>query len=123
MLSKDAEWFDYILGNRSGKKDVFPEYDVIIGPIANDTVYDLWGTLTSGFIDSETALRVLMAGPAYEQVVIKSEKAVSALRFISAEALSHETIEEYRNTVKDEEDAFLKEFEKIIENIPETAEQ
>ncbi len=123
LLSKDTEWFDYILGNRSGRRDVFSGYDVIIGPIANDTIYDTWGILTSGLVDSETALRVMMIGPAYEQIVIKSEKAASALRFISAEVLPHETIEGYRNIVKNEEEEFQTAFGKIIENIPEMAEQ
>ena len=44
------EWFDYIFSNSNGKKDYLSEYDVIIGPIANDTLYDTLGILTSGFI-------------------------------------------------------------------------
>ena len=43
---KDTEWFEYIYGNRYGKDDIYAEYDVIIGPIANDTIYDTWGILS-----------------------------------------------------------------------------
>ena len=114
-LSKDMSWYDYILGNRNGLKDRLSEYDVIIGPIANDTIYDTWGMLTGGLIDRETALRVLQIGPVYEQIVIKSEKAASALRFISSQVLSHEEIEGYRCVVKAEGEAFQEAFGQIIE--------
>lgn len=116
-LSKDAGWFDYIVGNRSGRKDIFSEYDVIIGPIANDTIYDTWGILTSGLIDQETALRVFMLGPAYEQTVIKTEKAAAALHFISSQVLSHAEMEAYRDIVKREEERFQEAFGKIIGSI------
>ena len=75
----DEEWFHYIFANRAGREDTLAMYDVIIGPIANDTIYDTWGILTSGLISAQTALQVLMQGPAYQQVVIKSERAVRAL--------------------------------------------
>ena len=114
-FSKDIAWYDYILDNRNGRKDRLSEYDVIIGPIANDTIYDTWGMLTGGLIDRETALSVLMIGPVYEQIVIKSDKAASALRFISSSVLSHEEIEGYRRIVKKEEEVFQEAFGKIIE--------
>ncbi|MBQ3385478.1 MAG: hypothetical protein IJG59_09775 [Erysipelotrichaceae bacterium] len=31
--------------------------DVIIGPIANDTIFDTLGILTSGYLSSEEALK------------------------------------------------------------------
>lgn len=37
-LSRDETWFDYIFSNRAGKADAFSAYDVIVGPIANDTL-------------------------------------------------------------------------------------
>ena len=39
-FNKDAEWFNYIYDNRTLKPDALKEYDVIVGPIANDTIYD-----------------------------------------------------------------------------------
>ena len=90
---------------------------MIIGPIANDTIYDTWGILTSGLIDQETALRVFMLGPAYEQTVIKTEKAAAALHFISSQVLSHAEMEAYRDIVKREEERFQEAFGKIIGSI------
>lgn len=115
-LKKDTEWFDYILQNRAGKLDILAEYDIIIGPIANDTIYNTMGILTSGLLDRKTILEILMVGSTYEQIVIKTEKAVSNLRFISSSVLAHEEIESYKDIVKQEETAFQKAFAEIVEN-------
>ena len=57
-----------------------------------------------------------MVGSTYEQIVIKTEKAVSNLHFISSSVLTHEEIETYRDVVKQEEAAFQKAFAEIVEN-------
>ncbi|MBR2578281.1 MAG: DUF3990 domain-containing protein, partial [Erysipelotrichaceae bacterium] len=71
-LNRDQEWFDYIYDNRSGQEDVLSGYDVIIGPIANDTIYDTWGITTSGLLKPADALRILSVGPEYTQTVLKT---------------------------------------------------
>lgn len=102
-LHRDAEWFDYIFQNRAGKPDDLAEYDVITGPIANDTLYDTWGILTSGLVSREKALSVLSNGPAYRQVVIKTEKAAAQLQWQSARQMTVEEIRGGRETVRREE--------------------
>ena len=64
-FTRDIEWYDYIYSNRNGKKDYLSEYDIIIGPIANDTLYDTLGVLTSGFFKKEQALEVYKIGKQY----------------------------------------------------------
>jgi hypothetical protein len=54
--------------------------DVIIGPIANDTIYDTFGIITSGLLKDEDALKLLKIGPEYRQIVLKTERAVKNLR-------------------------------------------
>ena len=105
-LHRDAEWYNYISQNRAGVADVLAEYDVITGPIANDTLYDTWGILTSGLVSREKALYVLSNGPAYRQVVIKTEKAASQLRWLSARIMPAEEIAAFRATVRQEEQAY-----------------
>ena len=113
-FTRDEEWFGYIYANRRGQPDAYAEYDVIIGPIANDTIYDTWGLLTSGLVDRETAVRILMIGNAYEQTVIKTEKGAGALRFIRAVALSGEEIAACRETVRKEEEDFQEQFAALL---------
>ncbi|MBQ9228147.1 MAG: DUF3990 domain-containing protein [Eubacterium sp.] len=116
-FSRDGEWFNYIFSNRNGRKDALREYDVIIGPIANDTIYDLFGITTSGFLTSEQALEILTTGPLYTQVVIKTEKAAEALTFASSMIISSAEIESYRDAVRKEEAAYQEQFAEILQAI------
>jgi len=116
---KDEEWFNYIFENRAGRADALSEYDVIIGPIANDTIYDTWGIITSGQLKREQALQLLMIGPCYEQTVIKSDKALEALSFIDAAALTSEEIWEYRAVVRQEEELYQEQFAELLNKLLE----
>ena len=109
-FTRDKEWFGYIFRNRSIQPDTFAEYDVIIGPIANDTLYDTFGIITSGLLSEKLALELLQIGAAYTQIVLKTEKAASQLHFLSSEVLNPETLIPYQKAVKDEEKAFQQTF-------------
>ncbi len=105
-FERNEMWFDYIYGNRNGRADAYPDADVIVGPIANDIIYDVMGITTSGFLDRKQALQLLSIGPVYTQVVIKTPKAASQLKWLEAIELSHEEIESYRSAVEAEEERF-----------------
>jgi len=87
---------------------------VITGPIANDTLYDTWGILTSGMLSRAQALSLLTIGPQYEQTVIKTEKALSALHWLSSEIIDRERIKESRTLVREEEKVFQEIFKKRL---------
>lgn len=116
-FTRSAEWFEYIYANRASFADALAEYDVISGPIANDTLYDTWGIITSGLLPKEDALRLLMIGGEYEQIVIKTQKAAEALRFVSAESIPHEDIAAYRETVRREEARYQQQFTEALTKI------
>lgn len=116
-LQRDLEWFEYIYNNRTGHKDALLKYDVIVGPIANDTIYDTLGITTSGFISKEQALELLLDGPIYEQTVIKTPKARSALQYVESVALEPQEINEYREAVHLEEDQFLEQFGNKLQKV------
>ena len=105
-LERNEDWFDYIFRNRAGYADRYAEDDVIIGPIANDTIYDTLGLLTSGLLDDALALRLLRLGPSFEQIVIKTDKARSQLRFLSSRRLSTAELREMREALLQEEEAY-----------------
>ncbi len=102
---RDNEWFDYIFQNRRGV-DALPEVDVVIGPIANDTLYNTYGIFTSGLLDPDLALRLLQIGPAYEQIAIKTEKAAAQLVWQSAQILEAEETDVFRRKLEVEERAY-----------------
>ncbi len=85
-LERDETWFDYIFQNRRLRDG--SDADVVIGPIANDTIFDTLGIVSSGFLAPEEALRLLRIGPEYTQVTVKTQKAAARLRWLGAEAVS-----------------------------------
>lgn len=112
-FNRDKEWFGYIFNNRRGNEDSLKDYDVIIGPIANDTIYDTWGILTSGFVSEEKALKILCSGPCYTQVALKTSKVKEQLSFLGSKVIPGEEIESYYNEVRQEE----REYQKIVADI------
>ncbi len=80
---REKDWFSYIFNNRRLKDSL--EADVVLGPIANDTIFETLGIISSGFLRPEEALKLLMIGPEYTQAAIKTERALKQLRFIRAE--------------------------------------
>ena len=82
-FNRDEDWFSYIFHNRRGRDAL--SADVIVGPIANDTIFETFGIISSGFIKPADAMKLLMIGPEFTQVAIKTEKAVCQLQWIRAE--------------------------------------
>ncbi|MCR5627450.1 MAG: DUF3990 domain-containing protein [Lachnospiraceae bacterium] len=110
-LERNIEWFEYIFNNRHLKDEI--KADVITGPIANDTIFDTMGILSSGFIKHEIAMQLLMIGPEYTQVVIKTEKAKANLKWIGSEKKT----ELDEAVLKAEKDAFAAEFAALFQKL------
>ena len=111
FFHRDREWFDYIFNNRRLKDGL--KSDVIIGPIANDTIFDTLGIITGGYLEPEDAMKLLLVGPEYKQAAIKTEKGVKQLRFIRSEKI--ERMDE--KALKAEEDAFQEAFAEELQRI------
>ena len=116
-FARSADWFDYIFKNRTGYPDALAAYDVVIGPIANDTIYDTWGIVTSGMLQREQALALLMIGPEYVQVVLKTERAAEQLRFRGTVVLSADEIAETRAIVAAEQEEYQRQFVQVLEKV------
>ena len=115
-FDRDAEWFRYVFSNRRSMPDGLKDVDVIIGPIANDTIYNTMGIMTSGFLTDEEALKLLSVGPMYSQIVLKSQKAADNLHFVASEVLTKEVIEANKRIVAAEEDEYLQLFAETMES-------
>ena len=111
VFSRDVEWFEYIFNNRLWVDTL--NVDVVIGPIANDTIFDTLGIITSGYLKSEDALQLLMIGPAYTQIAIKTEKAASQLKWIKSERVERPD----KETLKKEQKAYEEVFGKALNEI------
>lgn len=93
ILEINEPWFDAIFQNRNYARDAFSQSDIVSAPIANDTLFDLVGILTSGLIPKATCLKVLSLEPHFTAVVLKSEAAIKNLRFLEARIVSKEQAE------------------------------
>lgn len=115
-FERTVEWYEYINNNRNSYEDYLKE-DVIIGPIANDILFDTLGITTSGILEKDKAYRLLNIFKTYNQIVIKTEKANDKLRFIESVILRKEELLRLKKNMKKEEKKFqklfFKEFKKL----------
>ncbi len=116
-FSKDEEWFNYIYKNRNNYKDYLEEYDLIIGPIANDILFNTLGITTSGLIDLEKSFKLLSLKNSYIQFAIKTEKANSNLKFIESKIIKEEDVTKLKKKFKKEEKKFQKLFFKTLNRL------
>ena len=110
-FTRDVDWFGYIFDNRRAKDGLAA--DVVMGPIANDTIFDTLGIMSSGYLEPADALALLMIGPEYTQVAIKTQEALENLHFIGSERIEKISADQ----LKEEQEAFQEAFSQGIERI------
>lgn len=77
----DEAWLDFVSKNRLGNYQGDP-YDFVYGPVANDDVYTTLTLYFAGALTKEQTLESLCVKNLYDQLVLKSERALSCLKFI-----------------------------------------
>lgn len=78
--SPDERWLDFITVNRRGKK-VLDQYDIVIGPVADDNVYLTVKLFETGVLDKEEAVRRLKIEKLFNQILFHTEKSLEFCRF------------------------------------------
>ena len=81
--SADAEWLHFVVDNRL-KTYQGKEYDIVIGAVANDTLMPTIQAFLGGFLNEEAAIITLKASKLVDQICLKTNKALSLLRFIKS---------------------------------------
>lgn len=110
-FSRSEDWFRYIFRNRRAVDGL--SADVVIGPIANDTIFETFGIISSGFLKPADAMKLLMIGPEYVQAAVKTEKAVRQLRWVRSESIAG-LDPQHRKAEQSEYDAV---FTKVLQEI------
>ena len=80
--SVTEEWFDAVIACRGGN-DVFTGFDVVIGPVANDNVYQTIRFFETGVYSKDEAMRRLLAERLFNQVSFKTAASLDCLKYIS----------------------------------------
>ena len=78
--SANKEWLRFVSDCRSEQRNG-EEYDIIIGPVANDRTFDVISLYLIGVYDEEEAIRRLLPFKLKDQYAFKSEKALDLLTF------------------------------------------
>jgi hypothetical protein len=81
--SADAEWLRFVADNRL-QTYLGDACDMVIGAVANDAVMPTIQAFLNGFINEEATLITLKTSKLVDQVCLKSEKALSLLRFVKS---------------------------------------
>lgn len=80
----DYEWLNFVLQNRRRKK-VNNDYDLIIGPVSNDQVYNtllLLLLFESNLIDMDKTLEMLKTQKLFDQYLFRTKKSLQKLVFV-----------------------------------------
>lgn len=76
----DGDWLRFVVKNRKGKI-IENNYDMIIGPVADDQTAPVIDLFLDGMYDEEEAIKRLLPQKLRDQYVFKSENALSLLHF------------------------------------------
>ena len=76
----DKAWLEFVTSNRKNK-NYKNDYDLIIGPVANDNTMPVINLYINGVYNEEEALKRLLPQKLKDQVVFKNDRALKYLDF------------------------------------------
>lgn len=79
----NEEWLRYVAANRIGKT-VGEDYDVVIGPVANDQAVRTINNYLKGYFPEDVAIRLLLPQKLKDQYAFRTEEALAVLKFREA---------------------------------------
>lgn len=81
--SPDEEWARFVMANRDiNVKQPFHDYDIVIGPVADDTIARLLRMFTENFISEQQLVRELTFSEVTSQYFFHTEAALNMLKKI-----------------------------------------
>ncbi|MBR2947546.1 MAG: DUF3990 domain-containing protein [Bacteroidales bacterium] len=75
-----AEWLDFVVGNRRG--EVHHNFDLIMGPVANDRLYATITLYENGILDANAAIEQLNTHQLFDQLSFHTTEACKLLTFV-----------------------------------------
>lgn len=77
----DEAWLNFVVNSRKG---IEHDYDLVLGPVANDKVFTVVNLYESGVINATTAIAELKAYKTYNQLSFHTERVIKELRFVES---------------------------------------
>lgn len=81
--SPDLDWLHFVAANRTGKV-VNDQFDLIIGPVANDQAIRTVNDYLKGYFSEDIAIQILLPQKLKDQYAFKTNVALACLRFKEA---------------------------------------
>ena len=78
------DWLDFVIENRKNP-NYSHNYDIVMGPVANDRVYTTISLYESQFLDIETTIKNLKTYKLVNQILFHTEQVLKELTFIKSE--------------------------------------
>lgn len=99
-FSLDKEWLDFVVQNRAGSDGMFPagKFDLLIGATADDKLFATIEQYEDGFVDADTAVKMLNCMRVGNQICIRTEAGLKNLCFERSTELSAKQTANLRKT-------------------------
>ena len=78
------EWVNFVMRNRT-ERNFIHDYDIVYGPVADDSVYTQFTLYEGGIISLPTLIHELKTYKLVDQYLFHTEKALLAIKFIESE--------------------------------------
>ncbi|MCF0241861.1 MAG: DUF3990 domain-containing protein [Treponema sp.] len=75
------EWLEYVTLNRKNQEIPNDDYDIVIGPVANDKTMPVISLYFSGVYDIDETIKRLMPQKLHDQYTFRTEEALKTLCF------------------------------------------
>ncbi len=82
----DKNWLEYVSKNRKNLPIQNDDFDLIIGPVANDKTMPVISLYFSGIYDMEETIKRLLVQKLNDQYTFKTENSLAALKFAEAKS-------------------------------------
>lgn len=77
----NEEWLDFVYANRGGNYQG-EQFDMVFGPVANDTIYRTFVAYEEGILTKEETIARLKVKKLYDQMTFATEEALAQLCYI-----------------------------------------
>lgn len=77
----DEEWVDFVLANRLIDGYIH-DYDIVVGPVANDRVYTQFSLFEGGIISKDTLISELKTYNLVDQYLFHTERSLDCIEYI-----------------------------------------
>ena len=78
-----VEWVNFVMRNRT-ERDFIHDYDIVYGPVADDSVYTQFTLYEGGIISMTTLIQELKTYKLVDQFLFHTEKSLTAIKFIES---------------------------------------